>query len=107
MTDFANRFLTYFRNSPDLTSNAIETLGTILFLWLVRLIIVRVISKRVKNKKMQYKWRKNVTYVSFFVGLMIIAQIWFAGVESLATFLGLLSAGIAIALKDHVTDLAA
>lgn len=31
---------------------------------------------------------------------------WFKGIQSLATFLGLVSAGLAIALKDLVTGLA-
>jgi small-conductance mechanosensitive channel len=39
--------------------------------------------------------------------VLIIGQIWFQALGSLGTFLGLLSAGIAIALKDPVTDIAA
>jgi len=38
---------------------------------------------------------------------LILGQIWFSALGQLGTFLGLLSAGIAIALKDPVTDIAA
>ncbi len=107
MDDIGSGIVEYFRNSPDLTASIIETLGIILALWLIRFIILRVVVKRAENKKTQYKWRKNISYITFFIGFFVIARIWFPGIESLATFLGLLSAGIAIALKDPVTDLAA
>ncbi|MEQ9309318.1 MAG: mechanosensitive ion channel [Balneolaceae bacterium] len=107
MEDLKNGFLEYIENSPDLTASVIETIGVIFFLWLVRLITLRVIVKSSESKRTHYKWRKNLTYITTFVGLLIIGRIWFEGIGSLATFLGLLSAGIAIALKDPVTDLAA
>lgn len=107
MSEYADSLMRYFQNSPDLTASIIETIGTVLLLWLVRFIVLRVVIKQSTNLRTQYKWRKNLTYVAFFVGVFIIGQIWFSGIESLATFLGLLSAGLAIALKDPVTDLAA
>lgn len=107
MNDFGQRIMDYFQNSPDLTANIIQTVGVILLLWLVRLIVLRVVVKRTESKRTHYKWRKNLTYITSSIGVLVIGQTWFAGIESLATFLGLLSAGIAIALKDPVTDLAA
>ena len=38
--------------------------------------------------------------------IFIIGQIWFKGIQSLGTFLGLFTAGVAIALKDVVTNFA-
>lgn len=107
MNNFIDQLLTYIWDSPDLTANVIETVGTILILWLIRFIVLRVIRRASENQKTQYKWRKNVSYITSFIGLLVIGQIWFSGIESLATFLGLVSAGLAIALKDPVTDLAA
>lgn len=107
MEDLRNGLMEFLENSPDLTANIIETIGVILFLWLVRLITLRIIIKSVNSKRTQYKWRKNLTYITTFVGVIIIGRIWFVGIGSLATFLGLLSAGVAIALKDPITDLAA
>lgn len=97
----------YFLNSPDLTAKFIETIGVLVLLWLLRLIILRVVNNQTENKRTQYKWRKNLSYGSFFIGFLVVVQIWYSGIQSVATFLGLLSAGIAIALKDPVTDLAA
>ncbi len=107
ISNMRNNLLEYFQNSPDLTAKIIETIGIFILLWLIRLIVLRVVTKKTSSKKAQYKWRKNLSYISFFIGFLAVVQIWFSGIESIATFLGLLSAGIAIALKDPVTDLAA
>lgn len=106
MEDFGNDLLEYFQNSPDITTNVIETLGIILLLWLIRVIVLRIVVKRSESKRTHYKWRKNLTYISSFIGVLVIGQIWFSQMGSLATYLGLLSAGLAIALKDPVTDIA-
>ena len=107
MEEFKNNVSAYFQNFPDLTANIIETIGVIFVLWFIRFITLRIVVRKVKSKRTQYKWRKNLTYISSFIGLLIIGQIWVSGIESLATFLGLLTAGLAIALRDPVTDLAA
>lgn len=107
MQEFKDSFIEVLKNSPDLTNQIMETVGLLLTVWLLRFITLRVVNRRIENKKLLYKWRKNLTYISFFLSFVFLIQIWFSGVESIATFLGLLSAGIAIALKDPVTDLAA
>jgi small-conductance mechanosensitive channel len=40
------------------------------------------------------------------IGVVVVSRIWFAGLGAVTTYLGLLSAGLAIALKDLVADLA-
>jgi small-conductance mechanosensitive channel len=106
MEEFGADLLEYFQNSPDLTTNIIESVGIILLLWLIRFIVLRIVVRSSESKRTHYKWRKNLTYITSFIGILIIGQIWFSQMGSLATYLGLLSAGVAIALKDPVTDLA-
>jgi len=89
-----------------MTHQVILSVIVIFVLWLIRFIAIRIINKRLPDTKIQYKWRKNLTYVSVFLGFLIVGRIWFEGLQSVATFLGLLSAGLAIALKDPVTDFA-
>ena len=107
MQEFTDQIAEFIANSPSIAVQIVETVAIILILWVIRLITVRVIQRNVENKKSVYKWRKNITYIAFFIGLLIVGQIWFDALGSLGTFLGLLSAGIAIALKDPVTDIAA
>lgn len=100
-------FQDFLTRSPDLAMQIVETVVIILVLWAIRIAAVRLLQRKAENKKTVYKWRKNITYITFFVGILILGQVWFSAIGSLGTFLGLLSAGIAIALKDPVTDMAA
>lgn len=107
MEAFINKITEFIANSPSLTVQLVETLIIILVLWGIRIFAVRLLQRNVETKKTVYKWRKNITYITFFLGALILGQVWFSALGQLGTFLGLLSAGIAIALKDPVTDIAA
>ena len=91
---------------PNIQNNLFETLITVLLLWLVQRLLMGLISKSVKDIGNRYQWRKAVGYLSFFIGLITIGRIWLTGMETLVTFLGLLTAGIAIALKDPLMNIA-
>lgn len=106
MQEYRDQLTDFIANSPDITMQIIETVGIILFLWILRFIVIRIVQSRVEDTKTLYKWRKNLTYITTFLGLLAIGQVWFAAIGEIGTFLGLLSAGLAIALKDPVSDLA-
>lgn len=107
MEYFFNNIADFFQSSPVLTAQILKTILVILVLWGSRNLILRVVSTNIETKRTVYKWRKNLTYISAFVGIILIFQIWFSALGNLSTYFGLLSAGLAIALKDPVTDLAA
>lgn len=88
-------------------SNIMFSVAIILALWLVRNIVVRIIMHRTEDIRTRYVWNKALTYIATFAGVIIIVRLWFVGnFKSLYTFLGFLSAGIAIALKDILTNVA-
>jgi len=87
-------------------SNIIETVLIIVVLIVLRLVIVRIVNRQAEDTATRYRWRKNVTYTIVFLGFLLIGRTWIEAIGSLATFLGLLSAGLAIALRDPVTDIA-
>ncbi len=93
MQEFRDQLTDFIANSPELTTQIFETVGIILVLWLLRFVTVRIIQRQVEDRKAVYKWRKNLTYITAFLGALIIGQVWFAAIGSLGTFLGLLSAG--------------
>lgn len=102
----SDEFSSFVEQFPGVSYQIAATLLVIVALWAVRLIAVRIINRNIDETKNQYKWRKNLTYVTSFLGLIIIGSIWSEGFKSFSTFLGLLSAGLAIALKDPVSDFA-
>lgn len=96
-----------FGISADAQEKILTSLIAVLLLMVIRRIILKITFKKVDNVKTQYKWRKTSTYIISFIGFLILIKIWFQGFGSVATFLGLLSAGIAIALKDPIVNLVA
>lgn len=86
--------------------NMLESLAVILVLILIRFALLRVVNQNIEDNTARYRWRKNVVYLLSFAGFLIIGRIWFEGVSSLATFLGILTAGVAIALRDPLVDMA-
>ncbi len=91
--------------SPDLQVKLFYTALIILLLMLVRFVVTRVVARRTDNPATIYAWRKGVEYVGLVIGLLLISRVWFTGSGSFVTYLGLLSAGLAIALQDPITNL--
>ena len=54
----------------------------------------------------QYRWNKTITYVTTGLATLFVIGIWVDGLAQVGTFLGLVSAGVAIALKDVLADVA-
>jgi small-conductance mechanosensitive channel len=72
-------------------------------LWIIRLIALRIVHRNVNEAGTQYKWRKNLTYIVGFIGVFWVGSIWFKGFESVTTFLGLWTAGLAITLGNPIS----
>ncbi len=75
-------------------------------IWTVRLLVLYVLYRRNPDVRVRYRLRKTSTYIAFFLGAFVIFRIWVGSIGSLATFFGLLSAGMAIALKDPLANFA-
>jgi small-conductance mechanosensitive channel len=84
----------------------LSTLGVVLVLGLLRVFLIRLINRRTTDVRSQYQWRKTTSYTIVVIGLLLVARIWIDAFGELGTFLGLLSAGIAISLKDPLTNIA-
>jgi len=73
---------------------------------LLRWLVLRALYRRADDARLLYQWRKTVTYVTALLTFLAVGRIWFQGFGSISTFLGLLSAGLAIALQDPIVNLA-
>src|SRR2546427_3461235 len=92
--------------NPQLQTRLVVTAGTIAGLWLVRHFVLGFVYRRVQDPWGRYRWRKGLTYVLVAVGVILVSQTWFVGTSALTTYLGLVSAGLAIALKEPVSNVA-
>jgi small-conductance mechanosensitive channel len=91
--------------SPRLLTKLLVSLLIILTLWLLRLLVTWVASRRTEDVRVQYRWRKATAYVAVALGALLIGVVWLENIQSMAVYLGLVSAGLAIALKDPLTNL--
>jgi len=92
--------------SPAAQARIVNSLVAILILWAIRRIALWIVWRRVEDIRQRYRWQKITAYIVVPIGILIVGRIWFEGFTSIATFLGLVSAGIAIALKDLLVNLA-
>tara|TARA_Y100000590_G_C15538810_1_gene946108 strand:+ start:30 stop:818 length:789 start_codon:yes stop_codon:yes gene_type:complete len=66
---------------------------------------MKIVYSRTNDALIRYRWQKTSTYIISVLSFIVIGRVWFEGIGSIATYLGLLSAGIAIALKDPLTNI--
>jgi small-conductance mechanosensitive channel len=103
-------FLSQAENSLGISSlftqRLAETVVTIGLVFLLRRLSRRVVVRAVTEGSTRYLVNKGLAYGLGVVGLVVIVKIWTDGMTGVATYLGLASAGVAIALQDPLTNLA-
>lgn len=75
-------------------------------LWVGNWALGRGFVQHAEDPRTVYRWRRTSSYVATVIGLMLVGRIWFEGIQSIATFLGLFSAGLAFALQAPIVNLA-
>ena len=96
-----SKFFTY----SSIQAKIIATFLAIVLIISLRRSIINLFILRLENPKMRYNWQRVTSYTAFVFSIIIIGQIWLDGIGSIVTYLGLVSAGIAIALKDPITNI--
>ncbi len=88
-----------------LDSRLFHTVLVIVIFWLIQRLFL-VLFLRNRDVQVQYRVRKTVAYITYPLAFLVIGRIWFAGFQAVSTYLGLLSAGLAIALQTPLVNLA-
>lgn len=84
----------------------LATVITIALIVMIRLLIVRAVNRSVDDAEVQFRARRAITYVTTGITVLLLVRIWLSGFTEFATYLGIISAGIAIALSDVLKNLA-
>lgn len=92
--------------SPEIQTSLLKSVLVIILFIIIRRIILYFVDRRTDDVGLRYRWRKTTSYINFGIIVFIVGSIWFRGFQSLSTYLGLVSAGIAIALQIPLTNLA-
>jgi len=106
MPDIAQWLQNRIGLGPGAQWNLAATLLVILIIVIGRRLVLSAVYKRTDDVRVRYRWQKSSSYTAFGIGLIIVIGIWAGAIQSFGTFLGLVSAGLAIALKDLVVNLA-
>jgi small-conductance mechanosensitive channel len=104
--DAVDRALRAFGVDPILGGRVLGTLAVLVAWLIVMRLVRRVLARTVDDPTSRFSMVRISGYVVALIALMLIARIWIQGIAGLATYFGLLSAGIAIALQDLITNLA-
>ncbi|MDZ8118061.1 mechanosensitive ion channel family protein [Pontiella agarivorans] len=96
----------FWKLSPRTTERILYSAAAFVFLFLLKEITYRVMNRKIRDDKRRYHARKSISYAYSAVVILVIGSIWFRGMTSLGTFLGLMSAGLAVALHDPISNMA-
>ncbi|MHA6248332.1 mechanosensitive ion channel family protein [Pontibacter sp. CAU 1760] len=92
--------------SSEFYGDLLYSLLVITVLFVLAKLFLWAIFKREQDLRKQYQWRRFTNYVATGLAILLLSNVWFNGFESIATFLGLLSAGLVLALREPLLNMA-
>jgi small-conductance mechanosensitive channel len=93
-----------FQIDPATQERFLISVAVLIALWLTRFLVLVIVDRRSDDVRIRYRWKKTSQYVTVLIAFFVLGMIWIQGFRSLATYLGLLSAGLAIALRELVAN---
>ncbi|MEA3335887.1 MAG: mechanosensitive ion channel family protein [Chloroflexota bacterium] len=93
--------------TADFTRNLLLSVLIIVGLVLLRRLAMRYIYRQDLKSADRYRWTKLVSYAITGIGIVAIGAVWFSGIGGFATILGLILAGLIIALNEPLTNITA
>jgi len=83
------------------------TLAVLVMALVLNLLVRRFAQRQIQDATRRYSVFKAFSYSVSLVVVLVLALIWIPGSSGIAAYLGILSAGLAIALQDLLANLAA
>lgn len=96
----------YVRINPELLQKLVESIAIFLVLFIARVLGNLIVKRRIPEVKRAYNYRRIISYIYALLLVLFIGRVWISGLDSLTTFLGLASAGLAIAMHDTIANVA-
>ncbi|HEX6220424.1 MAG TPA: mechanosensitive ion channel domain-containing protein, partial [Acidimicrobiia bacterium] len=90
---------------PETLSNLVRTLAAIAVVLILRRVARRIVVSNVEDTETSYRANKIINYTATGILLVTVAFIWVDAFDNLPTYLGLVSAGVAIALADVLKNM--
>ncbi|MEA3460325.1 MAG: mechanosensitive ion channel [Bacteroidota bacterium] len=106
MDELVNTLQNTFRITPENQTKLLYSLLILVVFGLIRFVVLKLIWRLTEDPKSRYTWKRTVSFVVGTLTLILIASMWISAIGQFGAFLGLLTAGLAIALKDPLTNIA-
>ena len=92
--------------TPNLQIKLFKTIIIVLILAFMYVFLKRLVYKLVDDNKVYYRSKKSMSFIIFILAFILVGRIWFQGIQSITTFIGLFSAGLALIMKDVILNIA-
>lgn len=104
-SSWAERLAREFQSTDDLGAQLLQLIVIVAVIWFLRRLLLRLVLTRSEDASTIYWITKISSYVATVLSIIVASQIWLGQYGSLLTFFGLITAGLAIALRDPVTNM--
>ncbi len=92
--------------SPTNQRKILISISIIILIWVLRYLILKLVWRQTEDARIRYQWKRSIGFIISMVAVILISSVWISAFARFGAFLGLLSAGLAIALKDPLTNIA-
>ena len=99
-------FKSYLNINHEMANKILISLFVIILFFLIQNRILKIAHEKVEDYKARYTWQKVSGYITLALVAVFISLLWLKDSKDLSVVLGLFSAGVAIALKDLVINIA-
>jgi small-conductance mechanosensitive channel len=90
---------------PETFGRFAVTLGVLLFFTVMQRVVARTLARTVSDPAVRYGANKVIGYALGLLAVVVIARIWIQDGGNVVTYLGIVSAGLAIALQEPIANL--
>jgi small-conductance mechanosensitive channel len=91
---------------PAMQQRILVSIIFALVLWIIHGVVTRLLLPRIEDLQVRYRTRKLTGYAIFIIAILVIGRVWLGEFEAAGTYLGIASAGLAIAMRDPLVNLA-
>jgi small-conductance mechanosensitive channel len=95
-----------FGMSPENQEKIIYSFVILIVLYTARYGILKLVWRFTEEPKTRYTWKRTVSFIIGFLTIILILSVWIKAIRQFGAFLGLFTAGLAIAMKDPLTNIA-
>ena len=105
-----NQITSFFEESVGLSppnqNKILYSIIILVVLGIIRYTVQKIVWRLTEEPKTRYSWKRSASFIVGFLNIILIGSVWVKGIGEFGAFLGLLTAGLAIALKDPLTNIA-